>query len=553
MPFAVGQARPLRWLFAAPFSASPQGRVLGAAGERFQTLMSKLGPAATAEIPDDLGDSTHRKLALKFARPRDFRAAEVIKQVEFLATLSSIAEDLKRKGSLQGALAKLKSTVGDGPLVRAAQQLVDTPPKIETTPKNDGAPSTAEPTAPKAGKQGGSAIDAIFAQADIAPTPTAADTSSAAKSGLDAFIGAMRSSGTGSERSSSSTATKTQAQELAELLQRAVEAAVLDLMATPVIASLEITWRGFRTVVSAAPGADGLAIDMLDTDDAALVEHLTRRLDVPPMDRPDAVFVPFPIGSTETLAALASLGERHSTPIVTEVPDEATGAKLQTDADPASVAAPDSWTELRSSTATRWLCACKNAMVLANEEVGITRRIVLGSPVWGVAAMLSASVGQTGGPGQIFGRAGALVGPASYGLEPGDETIATEDVATIDHQRMLADHGVLVLGSERGSDRLRLAAAPMVHARQDDPQLPGQILVGRAARFTRAIRDDLPPHATEQEVAARLTEAATNFLPRSPRGAIALNVQTDEEGKLGVETSIGAALAGSSFKFSSDL
>jgi hypothetical protein len=91
------------------------------------------------------------------------------------------------------------------------------------------------------------------------------------------------------------------------------------------------------------------------------------------------------------------------------------------------------------------------------------------------------------------------------------------------------------------------------HTEGDDLQLPGRILAGRAARFARAVRDELPPHATDQEVAARLAEASTNFLPRSPRGAVALQVRTDEHGKLGVEASISAVLAGASFEFSSDL
>ncbi len=93
----------------------------------------------------------------------------------------------------------------------------------------------------------------------------------------------------------------------------------------------------------------------------------------------------------------------------------------------------------------------------------------------------------------------------------------------------------------------------MVGSADGDVQLPGRILAGRAARFTRAIRDELPPQATEQEVAARLAEASTNFLPRGERGAVALQVRTDPDGKVGVDASIGASLAGASFKFSSDL
>ena len=559
MPHALGQARPLRWLLAAPFSAPPSGRFAAASGERFQGLMTRLGPSAVAEIPDGLGEGGVRSVKLEFRRPRDFRLAEVIKRVEPLDRLSQLADELDRTGSLEAVPGKIRGWVGEGALLRAVQQVIDGKPAPSPEPPLPMS-APAEPVkadeSPTEGK-GGSALDAIFGKADLAPAaaPEPQDVTTAAKSGLNAFVGAMRSKGSGGEATkggAKATPTKAIAKQVAELLRRATEAAALDLLAAPTIASLESCWRGFRMVASEAPGADSLAIDLLDSDGAELVARLRHRLDLPPMDRPDAVFVAQPIASVETLRALAELGAERLVPFIVEVPDATTGARLDDDELPPI---SEAWAELREQPASTWLCAASNAVVLANEEVGATRRIVFGSPVWGLAALLSASVGQTGGPGHVFGRAGALVSPASYDLGEahGGQTIATERLASVEQQRVLAERGVLVLGSERGSDRLRLAAAPTVHGGGHDLQLPGRILAGRAARFAKAIRDELPPHATDQEVAARLAEASTNFLPRSPTGSVALQVRTDEHGKLGVDASISAALAGASFEFSSDL
>lgn len=548
MPHAVGQARPLRWLVAAPFSVPPTGRFVSASGERFRTVMSKLGPWAQVEIPNGLGATQGRRVKLEFQRPRDFRLAELLKQVEPLGRLWDLADELERSGKAESAVAKVRATVGEGELLGAIQQLLDG--GAASTPSPAQAPASA-PAPAAAPAPAGSALDAIFGKADVAPAASS-DAATAAKSSLDAFIGAMRSKGD-VKASVAKPAERALAKQVADLLRRAVESTVLDLMASPAVATLESSWRGVRMVISDAPGSGDLAIDLLDTDTDGLLSRLEPRLDVAPMDRPDAVFVALPVAAPALLRALAELGARSFVPIIVEVPEAISGARLEERGELPAV--PEAWAELRQLPASQWLCAASNAVVLANEEVGGTRRIVFGSPVWGLAAMLSASVGQTGGPGHVFGRAGALVSPASYEIGPHahGQTIATQRLASVDEQRALAERGVLVLGSERGSDRLRLAAAPTVHAGGDDLQLPGRILAGRAARFTQAVRDELPPHATEREVAARLAEASTNFLPRSPRGAVALQIRTDERGKLAVEASISAVLAGASFEFSSDL
>lgn len=553
MSFSADKARPLRWLVAAPFSPAPSGRVQLASGERFGNLMSKVGPQATVELADGLGSGTSRSITLSFDRPRDFRLSEVIKRVDVLAKLTKIASALSSDGNTAAAIKQLESVVGKGGLVRAVEQIAA---GEEPTPVRAATPAPVPTQAPPAEEPkggGGSAIDAIFSKAEVAAEPTKSDATRVAKSGLDAFIGAIRQSRTGSKAPLKASSASARAREAARLIRRAAEATAMDLLASPTIAPLEAAWRGFRMVVSSSPGADELLVDMLDTGTDRLIGDLEARLDAEPMDRPDAIFVGISVDSPDTLRALAELGQRRLVPIVVEVPEEVTGAGLDDRVDLLPV--PEAWETLRDLPASAWLCAVSNPVVLANEEADEARRVVFGSPVWGLAAMVSASVGQTGGPGQVFGRAGALVAPASYDLEGGQggHSLATERSTSVDRQRALADRGVLVVGSERGTDRLRLAAAPMVNTGSEhDVQLPGRILAGRANRLVRAIRDELPPQATNQEVAARVAAASSNFLPRGA-GGVALEVRTDRDGNLEVDASIGAGLAGAAIKFSSDL
>lgn len=559
---SVGQARPLRWLIVAPYCAPPTGRFALASGERFKTLMTKLGPKATVPVPEGLGEACRGQLTLGFDRPKDFRLDEVVGRIEVLGQMITLAKELENGSKVDTVITKLSSMLGQGPLLQAIERIANGEPaepppaaaaEAPATPAGDTTPSATTPSPATddgdAPKGGGVSIDAIFDKADVAePAPPKA--AEVAKSSIDAFIGAMRkSSGT---RATKAVAAGSVARELAKFLRSAAQSTAVQLMNTPPIRAMETSWRGLRMVISSSPGADDLAIEMLDADDTQLQSLLEMRLDVAPLDRPDAIFVGVPIDSVTTLATLAQLAAKASVPIVTEAPAELTGVSLD---DPTSLPPiPEAWAQLRARPETAWLCVTTNPVVLANEEIGEHQRTVFGSSTLAVAAMISASVGQTGGPGQIFGRAGALVGPASYRSGTGQRAVflSTAQLATVDQQRALGRRGVLTLSCERGSDRLRLAAAPTVHAKEDDLTLPGRILAGRAARFARAVRDELPPHATEREVAARLAQLSGSFLPRSD-GAVALEIRTDANGKVGVDASIGATLAGAAFKFSSDL
>ena len=562
---SVGQARPLRWLIVAPYCAPPTGRFALASGERFKTLMTKLGPKATVPVPQGLGEACRGQVTLGFDRPKDFRLDEVVGRIEVLGQMVTLAKELERGSKVETVITKLRSMLGQGPLLQAIERINDGEPAEPPPPPATEAPAAPEPAAtPSAASdtanaasaagdgdapKGGVSIDAIFDKAEVAePAPPAA--AEVAKSSIDAFIGAMRkSSGT---RATKAVAAGSVARELAKFLRSAAQSTAVQLMNTPPIHAMETSWRGLRMVISSSPGADDLAIELLDSNEAEVLSLLQMRLDVAPMDRPDAIFLGIPIDSVTTLAAMAQLAAKASVPIVTEAPAELTGVSLD---DPTSLPPiPEAWAQLRARPETAWLCVTTNPVVLANEEIGELQRTVFGSSTLAVAAMISASVGQTGGPGQIFGRAGALVGPASYRRGTGQRAVflSTAQLATVDQQRALGRRGVLTLSCERGSDRLRLAAAPTVHAKEDDLTLPGRILAGRAARFARAVRDELPPHATEREVAARLAQLSGSFLPRSD-GAVALEVRTDANGKVGVDASIGATLAGAAFKFSSDL
>jgi len=168
--------------------------------------------------------------------------------------------------------------------------------------------------------------------------------------------------------------------------------------------------------------------------------------------------------------------------------------------------------------------------------------------------MAAASVGRSAAPGDIFGRSGMLVAPAAHDTDVQGEarTIPTRAFCSVTRQRELATRGVIALGSEPGRPELRLAAAPTIGRPPEDPQLPGRILLGRATRLVRALRDELPAGAGSADLDRALAEASATFLPKSGGAGVALRVKMDD-GKVAVDGSIGAALAGAAFKFSSDV
>jgi len=525
--------RPLRWLIAAPLSASPSGRRITVSGERFTTVMGSFSPAATVSVPDRVGSDDTRSLAMEFGRPRDFRVRDVMGKVELLGSLSAIVDRLAKDGDTARALQQIRTAIGDGRWVDMIEGRPPTPPVIRAA-----ASTSTQP--PAAATDGDDDDDPIFGKAALAPEPER--TAAEAKSAVGSFISAMRSG-------DSPVPAPTSGRECGKLLRASLQETAGDFLAAAPVARLESAWRSLRMIMAACPSADDLGVDALDTEPSAMLQALAPALDADAWDRPDAVFVAEPVGDPELLGALADLADAARVPIVVQVRHETVG--LAPDAQDVTEEIPEAWTALRDRASAGWLCAVVGAPVVFHEDDG-GPRTVFGGGAAAIAAMAATSVGGTGTPAGILGKNGALVAPAAHDVKQpgGSHTIPTEHFLAYRTQQALGSRGVTALGSESDSDRLRLAGAPMVGG---DMALPGRILAGRAHRLAVAVRQQLGPGATQSELERALDEASGAFLPKVGSQAVNLRVRGMDKDGAQVDASIGAALAGSSVSFSSDV
>ncbi len=490
----------LRFLFVGRFSGSPKGDRITVSGERMADVMARLELHAVVEVADRLGSAPSRRYDLKLSSARALRVADVWAEHEPLRSLAEVATSLVRPQAairLTEAIDRVRTLVGEGALVQALIAL-EPPP----TAASVGSPAVVPP-APSSTSGGGSAIDAIFAQAEL-PQP---DTVAAARSSIDAFVGAMRKPTPGGVVKPTGAS-----QRASALILDAIEATAADALGHQPAAAIETSWRGLKFVLGESPGHAKLAIELLDTDTDHRIDALRRTLERAPVD---AVFVTDAPDDLAVHAELAALGAAMHTPIIV-----ALDAELL-DAGNAPLSA---WVELRGNPVTQWLCAAANEIVLACETTRVGPRVVFGPAVFAIAAMLGASLRRDGTFGDAFGRAGAVVGPASWTPQLGrgsGRNLPVRASMAVDAMRTMVDSGITVLGAEPGGERVLAVGAPMV-AKLDGPGLAGRILVGRAARAARAAKDGLAHGDGPAELDAALLRAAAHVLPDGPPGTCTL-------------------------------
>ena len=533
------EPRPLRWLIAAPFSASPAGKRVTVSGERFTTIMGQLAPAAEVTVPDRLGSAEQRTVAVKFGRPRDFQGRGIANMVEVLRELGEVADRLAKNGDLPAAIRQVRSLVGDGRLADALEGRTPAPVAAPKRPAGSGRSDSF------ASSDDADDDDPIFGKASVAKDPEV--TKKEAKTAVGSFISAIRSGG-----ATKKTDEVAPGRDAAVVVRDVLGLTARDVLDSPEVAALERSWRSLRMVMAASPGADDLRVDAVDADPAGVLDALKGPLSAEAFDRPDAVFVAEPISDPGLLEALADLADGARVPIVVEIRASAAGYRIGDD-NPGDV--PEAWTSLRSRASAGWLCAVVGQAVLAHDhgtDVVGGDRLVCGGGSAAIAAMAAASVGESATPANVVGKSGALVAPGAHEVFVAGErqTIPTRAFISYTTQRALADRGITALGSEVGTDRIRLAAVPMVGG---DMSLPARILAGRAHRLAVEVRRQLGPQATAAELDQALEEASGVFLPRVGARDVTLRVRDASAGNLEVDTTIGAVLAGASIKFSSDV
>lgn len=452
----------MRWWVVDRFTNDPKGQRVQVSGERFASVMHRLGVRATVDVPDRLGAAATRRFDVEFERPRALRVADLIEASPVLRALRELAERLRREREISPAAAasRVEAIVGKG---RLAARLA---PEAGNDPEASAPPAPAPPLAPPEAtsvpsREGSSGGNDIFSQVELPTASGGESTLEVAKTGVDAFVGAIL----GKTKASSPGVSPDVRASAAEQILAAVTATAVDILEHPEVAGLEASWRGLKMVMAASPGHDQLSIELVDTAAEALTSGWT--LPTSGKERPDAVFVGPALRDLSQLQALADWAEKHQIPVVVAI-DEAlpfgdlANTSQSDDATPA-------WSAFRQESRSQWVCVAMNPVVLVHEETAIGPRFLGGSPAFALAAMLGAALEREAGLQSIVGPRRAWVAPAAHDVElsAGERrTIPTAYFASWTVQQASARLGITLLGSEAGSDRVIVADTPMVHGPQ---------------------------------------------------------------------------------------
>jgi type VI secretion system protein ImpC len=470
----------VHWLVAGVFGGPRDGAPFRVSPNRLDEALAARVGSIRARVPDRLGAGAERELTLPLKNLRAFTLGGVLEAVAELKALAALAQ--QPPADKQALVAAVEQAVGPGKLSAACAAAYD---------------ATPAPASPASG-------------------PAAA---------LNAVVSSMsnRPGGPGA-----ATARKTK-----EILEAAVYGTALDLLRSPPAAQAEAAWRGLRMLLEQT-GKD-IDVQVIDVEPGGVAEALRSLPPGEEFEEPDAVFALDPMESGEALAELAEAAEEMLAPCVVtpglKVLEASNLSEMAAREEGANV--PEPWRALRAAEATRWLGAALNRVALFSEGAGAYKRTAFGSPVWAMAAMLSASYRTQGSFAALVGPTGAFQAPAGWTLTEGPfrgSRAPTEAFLPIRAQQLLAALGVIALGSTRDTDRVVLSAAPVVCGIPGAVPLPAQLLTGRIVRFARWARRQVDPNMPPADLKTVFEQAAAVFLFPHMAEASAFSAQVKGEG-----------------------
>jgi type VI secretion system protein ImpC len=503
----------VHWLLLGSLSSEPNGRRFILDPDSFTELVREAKLRAKVEIGAALGASRSMFAEIAFDQLKQYAMKHVLESVPILETLRKLAEDLggpsSRRPSDEATVAKVIELIGDGPLAAelrrtfANEDLKDEP--------------AAEPAPAPAPAPSGDLVGELLERHETRQADT--------KRAVDSFISAVLAAR--GRKPAAGEPPKPSNRRARELIETAVYGAVNAILNDPGVTQPEALWRGLQLIAKQAPrrsmGHGAMLVEVVDVAPSGLEAALRECLDDEPMNRPDAFFCFDRIEDPARLTSLASTAEDMHAPIIVGVGPTLFGTddpeqvmQVLRDAKPdASAAMPEGWADLRGDEVSRWLAITTNDVVVAAEGAGASRRTVLGSSVFAIAAMLAASYRETGGFARLLGKEGSLKAPGLREVAKGREAgtaIPTAAFLSIRAQGELAELGIIGLGSGRNSDAVALSNVPTVRGSKDAVPLPAQILTGRLVRFARWVCAQVPAGQTREEVVKLFKEAASVFL-----------------------------------------
>lgn len=494
----------VRWWVAGAFTPSPSGRKFLLTSDVFASELAKAASGLRVTVPDRLGGAEHRTFELSFDKLRAFGVMELLSSVPELKKLQGLTEgfmkaDPSRPVTPEEGAARIADVVGAGRLSSTVSAALGGKPPEPAAP--------AAPSTPAASSGGADLVGELLASAESS-SPTAT-----AKAGVDAFIKATAPKAAGPGRMNP---------DARRAVRDAIELSVIhtakDILAAEPVARLEAAWRGLKLLLEQCPSSAGFALEVVDVEPSKVAEAMEQAVNAEPFERPDVCFVIDATDDVAQLRRLSSIGEEAQVPVVVAVTPALLGttlAELPTALEDAKLGTQGDWAELRKDDGTRWLCPVLNRVVAAAEKRGALNRASFTSPVFAVAAMLSASFQATSGFARITGQPGALRAPGAWeppGGRDAGSAYPTEAFLSIRAQTRLSELGILGVGSGRNTDMVLLSTAPMACSNAHVMPLPAQILTGRIVRFALWVRDQLPAGSSAQDMSTLFSQAAEVFL-----------------------------------------
>lgn len=454
---------------------------------RLATALASERPPVVVTVPDNLGTSETRSLAVGPKRLKDLSLSGVTDCVPELSALAALRDalghaDVALRPAPEEVAERIQAIVGTGSLLDAARAQVG-------GPKATAAPPVAAGT---------SLLDAVLSATPAAPRPADA---------VSSVIASLRGSATVSPEVAK------QQRALHRLIDDRLALTGAEVLRAPAVALLEAAWRGLKLVLDECTEGSGIAVDVLELAGADIAAEIEAAIPDDAMERPDFIVVADALSTLAPLTKLAELAETLNAPTIAALDPAALGAD---DASQLALrweegALPEAYQALRDDRAARWLFLTTNPVLTVAEGAGAARRLVGSSPALALGAMLLRSYRLTG----AFARIGSgwhspAVHVPSAGPAQGS-SIPTAAFVSAKSQGILAGRGLVAMGSARGADEVRISTVVSCSSAPDAVPIPAQILTGRIVRMAQWIRDQLPSDA-DDELARSMFEQAASIL-----------------------------------------
>lgn len=498
----------LHWLVVGDFGSSAGPAVFGVRRSEFSRVLEERAPAVVVSAAEE-GASP---VEVHWTSLGQLRLSALVQRLPVAARLSALAESL-RAGRTPDADALAKELAEDLSLPSLAG-------RVRELLEQDAAAASERPGTSSDGSGPGRAIDAF-----------------------------VRSS-----RSGAPAVRRRATRKVSELLEDEAMLQAARIAASPQLQRVEGAWRGLWHVLQQAP--DDVLVEVHEAREPAL-QVLREREEEPEFDQPDAVFVLDPVTDLDALRELGAWAEGRLHPcVVASEPSlwgadsvEALGRAVE---EPSALEGLEAWQSLRTEEAARWLSVVVNPMLAFTEGAGAGRRHVWASPVWALAAMLTASHARHGVLGRILGREAQVAAPAVTTLDSG-VAAPSRELVPLRTQARLAALGVAAVGSARNTDKLVLGACPTVYGGPEAVPLPAQVVTGRIVRFARWIAEELPADIDAEELAQSFSDASRALLFPGQERAARVMAEPGQPGYVHVEAKVSASVAATTLELAFDL